>query len=46
MDIYFGFEDEINSFETRGGNAIPIRLLVTHIENRRHLPLVELKRAS
>ena len=46
MDIYFGIEEDIVSFETRGENAISIRLAVTHIESRGHLPVVELKRAA
>ena len=36
MDVYFGIEDEIIRFETRGENAISIRLEVTRIESRRH----------
>jgi hypothetical protein len=46
MDVYFGIEDEIICFETRGENAISIRLEVTRIESRRHLPIIELKRAA
>ncbi len=40
MEVYFGIEEEIICFETRGENAISIRLVITHIENRRHLPIV------
>ncbi len=46
MDVYFGIEDEIIRFETRGETAISIRLEVTRIESRRHLPIIELKRAA
>lgn len=46
MDIYFGIEEDIVSLETRGENAVTIRLAVTRIEGRGHLPVVELKRAA
>jgi len=46
MDVYFGIKDEIIRFKTRGEDAISIRLIVTRIENRRHLSIVELKRAA
>ncbi len=46
MDAYFGIDDEITRFETRGEDAVPIQLIVTRFESRRHLPIVELKRAA
>ena len=46
MDVYFGIGDELLCFETRGEDANSIRLVVTRLDNRRHLPIVELKRAA
>jgi hypothetical protein len=46
MDAYFGIDDEITRFETQGEDAVPIQLIVTRFESRRHLPIVELKRAA
>ena len=46
MDVYFGSEDEITHFETRGEDAVSISLVVTRLDGRRHLPIVELKRAA
>ena len=46
MDVYYGIEDDITRFETRGKDANSIRLVVTRLDNRQHLPIVELKRAA
>ena len=46
MDVYYGIEDDITRLETRGEDANSIRLVVTRLDNRRHLPIVELKRAA
>jgi transposase InsO family protein len=46
INVYFGIDDEITRFETRGEDAVPIQLTVTRFESRRHLPIVELKRAA
>ena len=46
MDLYFGIEEETTCFETRGENAVAILLVVTRLDDRRHLPIVELKRAA
>ena len=45
-DVYFGIDDEFTRFETRGEHAVPIQLIVTRFESRRHLSIVELKRAA
>ena len=45
MDVYFGIDDEVLCFETRGEDAVAIRLVVSRLDNRKHLPVVELKRA-
>ena len=46
MDVYLGIEDEVICFETHDENAISVRLVVTRIRNRRHLPIVDLKRVA
>ena len=46
MDVYFGIEDEMPCFETRGKDVAIIRLVVSSLDNRKHLPVVELKRAA
>ncbi len=46
MDVYFGIEDEMPCFETRGKDVAILRLVVTRLDGRRHLPIVELKRAA
>ncbi len=46
MDVYYGIEDDITRLKTRGEDANSIRLVVTRLDNRRHLPIVELKSAA
>jgi len=46
MDVYFGVKKEPPSFETRGDNAVPLRLVVTYHGGRKHLPIVELEQAA
>jgi len=33
-------------FEVRGPNGVKLRLVVAHLEDRRDLPIVELKKAA
>ena len=46
LEVYFGMEYEITRSETRGEDAVSISLVVTRLDGRRHLPIVELKRAA
>ncbi len=46
MDVYFGIENKAPCFETRGKDVAIIRLVVSNPDDRRHLPVVELKRAA
>ena len=43
---YFGIDDEVLCFETRGEDAVAIRLVLSRLDDRKHLPVVELKRAA
>ena len=46
MDVYLGIREEPLEFETRGNQPIKLRLVVTYLEGRRHLPVVQLETAA
>ena len=45
-EVYFGVEDEVAPLNTRGQDAVEFQILVSFLEGRRHLPIVELRQAA
>jgi transposase InsO family protein len=46
IDVYLGVQDIVPSIDTRAKDAKPLILHVAYLENRKHLPIVELRQAA
>lgn len=46
MGVYFGVRKERPCLETRGEDGVTVRIAVMSLDERKHLPIVELQRAA
>ena len=45
-EVYFGVENDVAPINARGPDAVEFQILVSFLEGRRHLPIVEIQAAA